>query len=256
VDLPSAFPSTWHEGMWRRLHEAQITRKLFCLIKSLYVDCSSAFLTDAGLTDWFNVEQGTCQGAVLSPFLFSLLISPLVDELHAFGMGTYFEGLRIGCLMFADNIVLVADSAKELQEIMNVATVFFRTWRFTVSASKTQVVSLGHQEIRTLRPRFWHIGGKLVKDSASYFYLGIDFDKAGNWLSMLKRCSEKCRGSMGHLHSMIEEDTLSLPISKVANLWALFAQSCLLYGSEVWSAHSPPHSKSSTPFKQWPAVKF
>lgn len=59
VDLQSAFPSTWREGMWRRLHEAQISGKLFRLIKSLYTDCSSAVLTDAGLTDWFKVEQGT-----------------------------------------------------------------------------------------------------------------------------------------------------------------------------------------------------
>ena len=41
VDLQSAFPSTWRDGMWRRLQEANITGKMFRLIRSLYVDCSS-----------------------------------------------------------------------------------------------------------------------------------------------------------------------------------------------------------------------
>lgn len=60
-----------------------------------------------------------------------------------------------------------------------------------------------------------------------------------DWLNMLKRCTEKCRNSMGHMHSMIEEDTLAPPVEQVADLWGLFARSRLLYGSEVWSAHSP-----------------
>jgi hypothetical protein len=34
---------------------------------------------------------------------------------------------------------------------------------------------------------------------------------------------------MGHLHTLIDADTLSLPISQLANLWGLFARSRLLY---------------------------
>jgi hypothetical protein len=222
--------------MWRRLHKGNIRGKMFRIIKSLYVDCSSAVLTDVGLNDWFPVEQGTRQGAVLSPFLFSLVISPLVDELHALNKGTLLGDIRIGCLLFDDDIVLIADSEKGMQAMMNIATIFFRKWRFKVSAIKTRVVSLGHRETRKLRPRFWHIGGHIVKDFASYTYLGIEFDKSGNWLSMLKRGFEKCRSSMGHLHTLVEEDNLSLPAGQLAELWGLFARSRLLYGSEVWSA--------------------
>jgi hypothetical protein len=64
-------------------------------------------LTDSGHSDWFPVSSGTRQGAVLSPFLFSLVLSPLVDELHGQNTGFDFFGERIGCLMFADNIVLI-----------------------------------------------------------------------------------------------------------------------------------------------------
>jgi hypothetical protein len=113
--------------MWRRLHEANIRGKVFCLIQSLYTDCSSALLTDAGLSNWFPVSSGTRLGAVLSPFLFSLLLSPLVDELHAHNTGIDFFGKRIGCLMFVDDIVLIADSAQSLQAMLDVCTLFFVT---------------------------------------------------------------------------------------------------------------------------------
>jgi hypothetical protein len=106
---------------------------MFRLIQLLYVDCSSAVLTDAGLTDRFPVEQGTRQGAVLSIFLFSLIISPLADELRALDLGTTFGNHCIECLLFADDIVLIAVTESKLQEMMNVATLYFRKWRFTVS---------------------------------------------------------------------------------------------------------------------------
>lgn len=152
--------------------------------------------------------------------------------------GTLLGDIRIGCLLFADDIVLIADSEQDLQSMMNIATIFSRKWRFKVSTSKTCVESLGHCETRVLRSRFWHIGGCMIKNYASYTYLGIDFDKSGKWLSVLKRGTEKCRGSMGHLHTLIDEDNLSLSVGQLAELWGLFARSRLLYGSEVRSAPS------------------
>lgn len=166
------------------------------------------------------------------------MISPLVNELHSLQKGTLLGDICIGCLLFADDIVLIADSESDLQSMMNVATIFFRKWRFTLSTDKTRVVTLGHRETRDLQLRFWHIGGCIVKDYASYIYLGIEFDKSGNWLKMLKRGTEKCRSSMGHLHTLVDEDSLSLPVGQLAELWGLFARSRLLYGSEVWAAPS------------------
>jgi hypothetical protein len=113
------------------------------------------------LFNWFPVSSGTRQGASLLPFLFSLLLSPLVDELHAHNTGIDFFGEKIGCLMFADDIVLVADSAWSLQAMLDVCTLFFSRWQFTVSADKTRIVSLGHCETlkieRSILANWWYL---------------------------------------------------------------------------------------------------
>lgn len=224
--------------MWRRLHDANICGKMLRLNQSLYKDCSSALLTDSGLSNWFPVSTGTRQGAVLSPFLFSLLISPLVDELHALNMGVDFFGLRIGCLLFADDIVLFAESQAALQSMMTIASKFFQRWRFTVSDLKTSVVSLGHQETRDLRDRTWSMGSSTIHDVASYTYLGIEFDKSGNWLAAIRKNVERCRHSMNQLYSLTDDPDQGLEVGHLAELWGLFARSRLLYGSEIWSTHS------------------
>jgi hypothetical protein len=81
VDFKSAFPSTWQDASRSRMQEAGITDKLYRAIKSLYEDCTFAVLTSFGPTEWFRINSGTRQGAFLSPFLFSLVISPLVREI-------------------------------------------------------------------------------------------------------------------------------------------------------------------------------
>jgi hypothetical protein len=90
-------------------------------------------------------------------------------------------GKLIACLLFADDIALIAGSESELRKMMAVATSLFYKWRFTVSASKTRVVAFGAGETRgPLKDRPWSIDGRSVDEAVMYTYLGIDLEsKAG-----------------------------------------------------------------------------
>jgi hypothetical protein len=162
VDLESAFPSTWRDAIWWRMQEAGITGKLYRAVKSLYEDCTSAVLTSFGPTEWLRINLGTREGAVLSPFLFSLIISPLVRELTEQGLGIDMAGKLIACLLFADDIALIAGSERELRKMMAVAISFFHQWRFTVSASKPESVLHLEQAKRVGPSRIVH--GPLAVD--------------------------------------------------------------------------------------------
>lgn len=141
-------------------------------------------------------------------------------------------------MLFADDIVLIAESQPALQSMMTIASKFFQRWRFTVSDLKTSVVSLGHQKTRDLRDRTWSMGSSIIHDVASYTYLGIECDKSGNWLAALRKNVERCRHSMGQLYSLTDDPDQGLDVGHLADLWGLFARSRLLYGSEIWSTHS------------------
>jgi hypothetical protein len=169
------------------MQEAGITGKLYRAVKSLYEDCISAVLTSFGPTEWFRKYSGTRQGAILSPFLFSfVMISPLVCELTEQGLGIDMAGKLTACLLFADDIALIAGSESELRKMMAIATSFFHKWRFTVLASKTRVVAFGAGETRgPLKDRPWSIDGRSVDEAVMYTYLGINLEKQG-WASIIK----------------------------------------------------------------------
>jgi hypothetical protein len=203
VDLKSAFPSTWRDAIWWRMQEAGITGKLYRAVKSLYENCIFAVLTSFGPTEWFRKNSGTRQGAILSPFLFSfVMISPLVRELTEQGLGIDMAGKLTACLLFADDIALIASSESELRKMMAIATSFFHKWRFTVSASKTRVVAFGAGETRgPLKDRPWSIDGRSVDEAVMYTYLGINLEKQG-WASIFKTNCTGARISENRLASV------------------------------------------------------
>ncbi len=47
---------------------------------------------------------------------------------------------------YADDIVLIADSKKELQNMMDVVTRYCRKWRLEMNLTKTQIVVFGRPE--------------------------------------------------------------------------------------------------------------
>jgi hypothetical protein len=184
VDLTNAFSSAWQDGMWFRLREAEIKGKLFRSIRMLYRSCATAIQTPYGLTDWYTSDLGTRQGAVLSPFLFSLLIFPLARILKEAGFRIPICGTAsswIACLLYADDLVLIADSEDEMRQLMAETSKFLKKWRFSVSTRKTSVVAYGPSETKGLKNRSWILGDETEKDVRSYKYLGLLFQKDGSW---------------------------------------------------------------------------
>jgi hypothetical protein len=104
---------------------------------------------------------------------------------------------QIACLLYADDLVLIADSEDAMEKMMLEATNFLRKWRFSVSAKKTQVVACGKNETQGLKNRTWEIGGGVVRNISSYKYLGLHFGKDGLWTAMREANIESAQNSYG-----------------------------------------------------------
>src|SRR6478609_2136328 len=66
----------------------------------------------------------------------------LVKELNSMNQGVKV-GLRVkrlGTLLYADDIVLLAEDARSLQRMLDTVTNYVRKWRFELNPKKSQVV--------------------------------------------------------------------------------------------------------------------
>src|SRR2546421_9185149 len=83
--------------------------KIWRVVKNLYGEVGSCVRLGEEKTDWFSLEVGLRQGCVLSPILFSVFIDGLAEEVKKVG-GAKYGKILLSLLLFADDIVLVAES--------------------------------------------------------------------------------------------------------------------------------------------------
>ena len=76
--------------------------------------------TGHGTTDWFQIENGVCQGCILSPCLFNLYAEYIMrntglDEAQA---GIKIAWRNISHLRYADDTTLMAENKGELKSLL------------------------------------------------------------------------------------------------------------------------------------------
>jgi hypothetical protein len=200
-------------------------------------------------TEFFNIEVGLRQGCVLSPILFSIFINELGEKLKKLGKGIQFGKRRICILMFADDIVLIAENKEDLQIMMDFTYEFSRKWRFNFNYDKSAVMvfeETGEKEIKyqygnckgeCTCGKHWKFGEELIVETALYKYLGIELDKNLSFFDFKNRIAEKARKNRARIWNMGMKDG-NLSVKASINLWEALVRSNLEYGAEVWGIQS------------------
>ena len=116
------------------------------------------------------------QGDSLSPVIFLLFINDLAQELAGMNVGTLFDQRKIPILMYADDIVLLSDSEKEMQTMLDHVHKWCKKWLMAVNLDKTKIVHF--RKAKTPRSEYiYKYGSQPVEYANVYKYLGMYFDE-------------------------------------------------------------------------------
>ena len=72
IAYAKAFDCVDHSKLCKILQEIGILDNFICLLRNLYAGQEATVRTGHGITDWFQIGKGACQGCILSPWLFNL----------------------------------------------------------------------------------------------------------------------------------------------------------------------------------------
>ena len=86
-----------------------------CLLRNPYVRQEATVRTGHGITDWFQVGKGVCQGCIFSPCLFNLYVEYIMLNagFNKAQAGIKFAGRNINNLRYADDTTFMAESKEE-----------------------------------------------------------------------------------------------------------------------------------------------
>ena len=93
-----------------------IPDELTCLLINLYAGQEATVRTGHGITDWFQIGKGVCQGCILSPCLLNLYAEYIMRNvgLEEAQAGIKIAGRNINNFRYADDTTLMTESEEEL----------------------------------------------------------------------------------------------------------------------------------------------
>ena len=120
---------------------------------------------------------------MLSPLLFNIFISDLPSHLPSASNVMIHEGHNINCLLWADDLVLLSESAEGLQSLLNNLNTYCADNVLTVNLDKSKCM-LFNKTGRLMRNPFY-LGVVKLENVRSYKYLGLILTPSGDIKSAL-----------------------------------------------------------------------
>ncbi|MCO5568452.1 hypothetical protein L7F22_022151 [Adiantum nelumboides] len=147
-------------------------------IYALYEHVSGRVRCPGGISDTLVSTIGVKQGCLLSPTLFGLYIDEIVDFIqHRGGDGVGIGGTTIHILLYADDVVLVVESAEGLQRHLSALDDFCLQRGLSVNLGKTKIL-IFHTSAQVRRQSAFIAAGGSIEITGSYVYLGVTFTAA------------------------------------------------------------------------------
>ena len=248
MDLSKAFDMVDWGELFRILERREVDPIFLRVLLHIYKYQQCGVKWNSSYSYRFNIKNGVRQGAVSSPLLFSVYINDLILLLRESGFGCHLGGFYVGCLGYADDLLLLSGSRSGLQCMVHIAEKFMRgkNLKFSTNVdpvkSKTKCIifSKKNKDLRDVAPIL--LNGDPLPWVQQVKHLGnvLQCDN-----SMRVDCSLKRGKFIGKINSLLQEFKFCDPHVKI-KIFNIFATS--FYGSGLWDLASNEVDRF---FKSW-----
>lgn len=221
LDIKAAYDTVDRPKLWLKCREYGISDEMIEMLRQLFDFNKAKIVLGGRESRRFELKRGLLQGSTLSPLLYSIFIDGLLVELNQVAP-LRVGGVHIACLAYADDLALVARNQRDAQKMLDIASRYAMEHNFKFAPAKCEVVS-GVAEISVT------IDGEPLKQSPSFNYLGMPFDKEGvNATLHINRLQEKARKAM-HAMKDLGMNTSGFDIATNSQIFKCFVRSRLEY---------------------------
>ena len=119
LDASKAFDRVNHVKLFHKLVDRGLPGGIVKILVNWYGKTFSIVKWNACYSRSVPVKSGIRQGGILSPFLFNIYIDSIIAALQHSDLGCHIDDVYIGCLAYADDIILISASVVKLQRILD-----------------------------------------------------------------------------------------------------------------------------------------
>jgi len=227
LDATKAFDKVLHYGLFHKLLSKGVSGVFVKLLIYWYSHLVSAILWNSVLGECFSVICGVRQGGVLSPYLFAFYMDDVIDEVKNSGFGIYIGSVFLGCILYADDILLLSGSCVGLQRMVDICSQYGKAWDVCFNPSKSHCVIFGDSCCSSVAVMMNDVELKRVDKLK---YLGCYF-RAQSCTVDISYGIGKFYGNFNNILSVIGYNRNELA---TLHLVKTFCVPSVLYGCETW----------------------
>lgn len=236
IDFRKAFDSIDRNLLWHKLSDIGMSTKMLSALKSLYSDISCCVRVNGFLTDWFNVNTGLRQGCSLSTVLFNIFINDLAVLVKGLHKGIKIGDEDICILLYADDIVLIAENENDLQAMLTLLNDWCTANGMSVNISKSNIVHFRPESVQRSEYVFY-CGQSVIEYANSYLYLGITLSEYLDYGITAKVVAQSAGRALGLLIAKFKSCG-GLPYDVYTKLYNAYVVPVISYGAAVWGMKS------------------
>ena len=221
IDFKKAFDTVWRLGLWQKLVKNQVTGKILRVIFNMYDNIKSCVKKGNDISGFFSSDLGVRQGENVSPFLFSIFLSDLEEflcENNINGLETVSTHcqehiglyLQIFILFYADDTIILAETASDMQNTLDMFELYCTQWKLSVNTDKTKIMIFSKRKSKRNHLHVFKLYGSDIEIVDFYPYLGLLFNCNGRFTNARIKLIEQAEKALYALYRKIRN--LNIPI--------------------------------------------
>jgi len=171
LDISKAFDRVNHYKLLDVLMDKSLPRCFIAILFDWLTKCFVCVRWGSAYSSWFQISAGVRQGGILSPVLFTIYLDPLIVQLRHLGLGCTVFGEFYGCLLYADDILLMAHSMHAMQTMLEICDRVADEFDIKFNSNKSVAMRVGKRF--DVRCAALQLAGSDVKFVNELIYLGV-----------------------------------------------------------------------------------
>ena len=175
VDFKKAFDNVNYWKLLIKLIDDNVNRNIIKVMAFWFSSQECIVRWRNACSSSFCVSNGTRQGGVLSPYLFTRYIRELIGEISCSNVGCKISGHVINILVYADDIVLIAPSWRALQKLLTILYNHAAAIDMSCNINKTVAMVFApknRQMVVCAEFPLLNIGNSFIQYVSNFKYLG------------------------------------------------------------------------------------
>jgi hypothetical protein len=252
LDATKAFDRVEHFRLFSSLLDKGMDILFVRLLINMYINQRLRVKWNSSVSDTFIVHNGVKQGGVLSPVLFGVYLDSLINSLRKSGFGCHIGPYFVGCIAYADDLVLLSPTRIGLQNVLKICEDFSLISKVQFNGAKSQFIIFSDKVASGTVAVDIFVAE--VKNSSCTRHLGhnlfadLKSDDLDSIIGCFYRQYNSFRGRFGHTASLVQArlfenyccsfyGSLLLPHRKLERLSVVWRKSL----RSIWKLPSRTH---------------